>query len=611
MAQQFTVDFDTAGFGHNISTRINFIPRTWSDTDMGGPETADIDVVCQREELAHVFWLLARKVTIQNAFGTRVWHGVVHEIEVLWSGVRLIVSLENVTNAVRVAYVKRELDGKTNRYTTPWATDGASISRYGRRERLLSLGEATEEAALALRDQSLRFGARPQPQVEIGDGEVGGVTAVIHCQGPIHEAYRRYWENAKGLLEYTAMGSAKQGIGAYYRNTTISFEERDDIMDSANKLGALQKEVQFQVRGATVTTDGNGNVDIDNNHKYTVATHKHAGHIEVTTKGIRTQNAGPLVTLSRDGDARDMIAQRFTLPSDSGSWEVHKVAIQVQKTGPVTDNLIVDIRADAAGIPGTILESKQLAPSAVASYAVTWAEIEFANTTTLWPNTSYWVVVRRADGPQYNGDARLGRFYTVGVNDNLDTYANTCLVYNGASWIARDPECRMPFRITGAETITGQSSSMLQYLSGVTFTTVFADSHSAQLVPNHHNGDRLIGDILESYLSHGYNNGDRMLLAFDDPGVAKIYRRPEFQQSRALIVGDDGRVRLPAGAPYEPGKLIAGKWVELEFLPLLDSMEPMNNRIFVARSQYEVASDLLSFEVEGQTPPWEQGVENR
>ena len=71
------------------------------------------------------------------------------------------------------------------------------------------------------------------------------------------------------------------------------------------------------------------------------------------------------------------------------------IAVRALKAGTPTGDITMELCSDSAGIPGTVLETVNVAGDTLAE-DMQWVEFEFTSTINLSFATTYWIVVRKA-----------------------------------------------------------------------------------------------------------------------------------------------------------------------------------------------------------------------
>jgi len=115
---------------------------------------------------------LAARVDVKDRMGRLAWQGLVTEVEIHEPGYQYSYSLDDMANAVNVVYSNFTTDGAVTESTRPetdWKTNATSVSRYGRKERLLSIAGATAAQAELHRDRYLALHDYPLLSQRLSD----------------------------------------------------------------------------------------------------------------------------------------------------------------------------------------------------------------------------------------------------------------------------------------------------------------------------------------------------------------------------------------------------------------------------------------------------------
>ncbi|GIV81732.1 MAG: hypothetical protein KatS3mg051_1197 [Anaerolineae bacterium] len=586
----FTVELKDRSNAYTIvPSELSLRPRRWSDSAVGGPDSAVIDVAGPREQLVETLRWLGYEVTIRNELGTPVWWGVVNDVEVSLGGLSIGLSLDDMANRVAVAYTATNAGGADERGTTAWADDATSQDRYGTRELLVSAADTDSAAAAKLRDRVLAERKQPIPALRVESGDSG---ATIRCVGYWQRLGWQYYQQLAGVEEHTDIGNEAQPIGAHYTATTISFSEPggvndDDIYDSANGLGFLSVGDVFTVEGSA-----------SNNGTYTTKS-AGAGNVETVERLFSYEAAGAEVSIGKGKLSQvriNKVAQSFTL-SVNASWAVAYGYVHARRVGNPADNLKLSIYSDSSGSPGSLLVSATVAGSSL-STKFAWVEFNLGSSLTLSYGTTYWLVVER------DGAKDPSNYYEVALDEDLGYSGGALKVFNGYSWINRSTDADMPFRLVGREETTSQLSTMLNSSGFITGVDILDSSGVSTW--QYRAGDSTILEEAESLLSMGNSTGKRLLATVTPEKRVRISVAPD-QGDIDLAIDADGIIENAVGGRAEPGQLIAGRWLQAAFsVPLADNVAPVLP-LFVERSEYNVSSAQLSVEAGNVRSPWDVG----
>lgn len=578
---------------------IQLMPRKWSASDIGGPKAATIEAAGSLEDLAYLLTWLGDRAVIDNEMGSPVWWGVVYEIEANLGHVTVTLSLDTVYNKVAVIYPYTLPDGSTESRQTDWASDGISISRYGERQLLYSLPEGVKESAEAVRDRLLAQYADPPPMISTRTSHK--VSATLHCRGHWAMLDSQYWTNEKGLAAHEGSGGGVEYIGAALTDTTISFgapadpdgSERDFIADSGARFGLLVKGTVIHVSGAA---------QADNNKVTTVQKQFGNTAIETVENTQVDENAGATVTIAIGPRGRvGWVSQSFQIPSSSG-WTATHIALRLQRVGTPGDNLTVSLNPDDGGNPDSSLATGSISGMSVPT-SMNWVEIPLSSPVPLSPSTTYWVTVGRSGAPSLTG------YYVVGLDESV-SYGEVMKVHTGGvgfsgSWVARDPDANMPFRVFAEVDSIDQLREALDV--SPEFLSILGNPQQSGVTTRQYRGHEVnVLDEALSLLDLGTSNGKRLLALVDYHRNIVIAPVPE-SSSANPVLGIDGRLHHAGGALWEPGALVAGRWIDIDVLPVLDGLTATKGgrAVYVQECEYDAQSGRLIIQSEGALDPWQ------
>lgn len=168
-----------------------FKPVGFSVDVIGGYDAAEIEVDGPIEALFALTQMLRCGIELYDHSGQTIWQGLIKSVELPW-GQRIIGrSLDEAANTVQVAYNRPE--GTVGR--TAWATNARHIARYGTKQLVGSLTDATDAQALAYRDTLLAARSIwPAPKIVSRRGR-GQNTGRILCIGFYRTLDWQYYSN--------------------------------------------------------------------------------------------------------------------------------------------------------------------------------------------------------------------------------------------------------------------------------------------------------------------------------------------------------------------------------------------------------------------------------
>lgn len=173
-------------------------------------------------------WGLAERlrcpVTVYDETVSPAWWGYLAAVQVQDGRLRVDASLERLGNRLAVRYLRSPAGGSGGGETvqTAWADDPASQARFGVREQLLHLAEATDSAAAAYRDQSLERSKAVTASASLAGEPVERPCALLTCLGWWDTLSWRHYAQAAGQEGHLFEGAGVQALGAAAANTRLA-----------------------------------------------------------------------------------------------------------------------------------------------------------------------------------------------------------------------------------------------------------------------------------------------------------------------------------------------------------------------------------------------------
>lgn len=585
----------------------------------GGPMVAEMAVSGAFPALWDLLGWLLRPVEVRGEHGRRLWWGFVNEVRINMGGLTVGVSLDNMANRVAVAYATTDANGSPVNGTTEWVSDTDSISRYGTKELLESLGESGQAAAEAYRNTLLDARAWPRGVPSVGEGTPG--TATVICVGWIETLRWLRFARDEGRDEYGTLGGELHAIGwgltdnsigfaaegihdldanltaldvgdqvivsgtssnngtftvtqaasgelIVYSATTISFDPADDINDSAEGLGFVENDYFIYVSGSSANTGyhlidetGDGHIATADALTGTISAEAAGPSISIT-QGHRVTVAEALTDELPGGSPVTLtmvgvqLAQRFTAAS---GYTVAQIAIPVGRVGSPADNLVVELMSESASAPGSVLEAVSVTGTELIEDDQPFRWITFGETTTLVQGTSYWIRVRRS------GSVDAANYYVLGLTDEAG--GGSCKVWNGSAWVNHPRGLYLPHKVWGAEENGLQIARIVedagQFLAGSDVVT------TGRTTPEWRDGTKSAYNELMKLLAQGNSDGKRLLAEVTPERLLRVYAEPD--RPDAFGDGDrlatDGTLRGVSGGRRQRGLLPHGEWLVVDELP--------------------------------------------
>ena len=631
---------------------------------IGGYEYAEIALDGEALALWDALRWLRYYVIIRNENHNIMWAGIVTEATINLGGITVGKSLETMTNRIAVAYTYNDANGQAIRATTAWADDSEAQTRYGIIERLESQGDMEATEAEALRDRALDIYGKPSSVVTLGGGTVGGT---LRCRGLWSTLGWKLFNQPGGVVRYEETGNFEHLLGwsfsgntvgfeavedrihdlngrlkplreadvilvsgaanagnngtftvsqrttldapQSYTAATISFDETDDVKDSAGGLGFVEAYELIKVSGSAVS---------GNNRYYYAKSELAADAIALSPNVITTSPPGSTVTIEQGlSVALDasltteypantvtvtvvgtVLAQSFTLPVDV-PFTAAEIYIRVRRVGNPADSIKVGLRADASGVPsGVDLETKTILGSALGE-TMTWVKFTLANTTVLNYGATYWLLVSRSSS--YDPD----HYYMVELNEDAGYGDGVLKLWNGTTWVDRATVADLPFQLWAWRQTSDQVQDMLTSANQF-FSDLEIQNASGVYKRQYRDADQPALAEIEQLLAVGTTGGQRLLARVTPERVAQIYAEPSASPDNDAMLNADGRLLDVAGQPLENGRLPAGKWIQLAGAPVnVDESEKLSP-LFVERAEWDCEAETFgALEFKGAPNPWE------
>jgi len=550
------------------------------------------------------------------------------------------------------------------RETTSWLEDADSVAEYGRKELLYTSSGSSLAHAEAARAMLLAQKKFPIPTIERADNGKIGVTlrcrgwySILNWRYYAESAGLEMYstsgpgDQAVGTQSAIVNEAAGASVGidgqiANYTAATISFDAATQrINDSANGLAIFLDGTTIRIKGS-VSNDGT----------YTITDGANAGYIAVAGSAIVNETAGASVgidgqianytaatisfdaatqrindsangladflddttirvegSVSNNGSyivlaggnagfiaveaANERIGQGFQL---SKAWTVKTVEINIKAVETVTDNVDVQICADASGAPGTVLGSGAITGSTVPADYV-WMVINLTTPVSLDAGTPYWLVVKRS------GALDAVNYFVLEVNEDLGYSAGALRLYTGAAWVARVPDADLNFKLSSTEDTAIQIKNIVT-AAGEFITAVDLDCYSGLPISQFRDGDGLALYEVEEMLKMGTSNFRRMLATVDINRRVRIYEEPT--NDNPYLISKKGELRDALDNPVRAEQCPVGVYARLkDVIPgSLDTSKLADpSLMFVDEAEYTPDTGKLMVQPRGMESPWDIG----
>lgn len=646
-----SVWLDPEGGWSEASPEYQLTPVWYSGSEVGTYDRAEIEGAGSKEALWAALGWLNRRVQIRNEYGTTVWAGFINEVRISLGGLVMGVSLEPMANRVKVIYSYEDANGAPADGDTGYSDDSESITRYGVKEDVESIGDADEALALKRQSEILRARGRPKGTPSLTKEKPG---LRLICLGQWHKLGWKFYENLVGRVVYEPVsesvedvlgwGFTSDQVGFYhvvdsihdlgarfdalkvgdrfsvsgsannntvftvtetapddeqevYTATTISFDPNDDIMDSAGGLGFVREQAMIRVQGSSLNSGyhlingaGSSHVTTDTGWKGVVVSEGAGASITITQgNGVRVAQGVAKELPGATVTVWALSQQIMQIFQVDGAWRFHQVAIKVGKVGNPVDNLFVEIRTVSGGNPTGVVVDGGFAPGGQISETPEWRWFRCQNVQAA-VSTDYALVVRRSgamDGENY---------YVVELNEEEIYVHGAVKHYDGFSWIARTPAASMPFRVYGSLDNALQIKAMLT-AAGV-FSVVDANVLSSVYTQLWRGGENRILDEVAKLIAAQTSSGKRLQakVGLDGNNVTVV------EEPTASAENDDrwmsnGVIQSAGGTEAERGVLPVGRWLVLGDLPSsLDVMLAGVSPVMVGTAEYDCKSGEMRVE---------------
>lgn len=285
-------NFDNIAFPAGVTVKV----IRYSEKAVGGYAEAEIEIFGSDEALAQSLNWLRYGIVIKNKSGTVVWSGYVEGVDIIAGALWDRVSLQAMWNKVAVTYSYNAANGDWIRGTTAYSSDSDSISRYGTKENVFSMGDGESALAIAKRDEIVRQQGKPTA-LPIVDSAERGVR--LYCRGLWNTLNWKYFQRLEGKIENEGTNSefafplgwkvaASQQIG--FLGTTTTYTRSVTSATNATPIVITTSTAHSLSSGDIVTISGvGGNTAANGTFKVASAT---ATTFQLTNSGTGADIAG-------------------------------------------------------------------------------------------------------------------------------------------------------------------------------------------------------------------------------------------------------------------------------------------------------------------------------
>ena len=387
--------------------------------------------------------------------------------------------------------------------------------------------------------------------------------------------YTTQWsEDAELVAEY---GKKEMLLSVSDVNETTALAARDNflarrkkIMANTNLSGSGEKKATITLLGWYYTLDWQYYANSTGKESY-----------ETTGSGGREIGE----------DDRPILGQSIQIASAT-AWTATSIWLRPWKVGVPSDNLVVSLKADNAGVPGTTLASGQIGGADIATEA-DWLEFVLNIGVELQPATTYWIHVARSGAVVFEGPD----YFMVDTNAD-GGYANgSILLYNTnlSAWAA---EVGQPgdllFKVVGTTETTSQIATLVA-VSGQFFEGVIVENLSGIQSNPFRDGDTPGLFELEKILDGGTTNYRRLLCEVTHTLYLRVYEEPATPADPKTSYGlTKNRILVTSAlTPVDPASCPVAIWCHLVDVipPTVDlALVADPSLFFIEEAEYDVAS---------------------
>ncbi len=291
-------------------------------------------------------------------------------------------------------------------------------------------------------------------------------------------------------------------------------------------------------------------------------------------------------------DDRPIVGQSFQIAAAS-AWTATSIWLQCWKVGAPIDNLVVSLKADDAGVPGTTLASGQLGADDIGTES-DWLEFVLNVGVELQPATTYWIQVARSGAVVFEGPD----YFMVDAN-SAGGYANgSMLLYNTniSAWAA---ETGYPgdllFKVVGNVETTSQIVTLIT-TCGQFFAGSIIESVSGIESNPYRFGDTPGLYELLKLLNAGTSNHRRLLCEVTPNRYLRVFEEAAVPANPLASYGltKDGKLVTQYLTWVDPISCPVGFWChQVDVIPpTVDlSIVADPSLFFIEEAEYDVAAD--------------------
>lgn len=224
----------------------------------GGCRLASLSATGKYEAAWELVDFLRYGVEIFDDLNTRVWWGYINSVSINSGPISYGLSLDTMHNSVKVAYsyVAPGSNEVGERKTTAASTNTESISDFGTKQKIISMGGLSDTQGTAIRDTYLTQHKYPTPTIDFSSEGINSISVDIECKGWYDTLDWKYYSNSGTASAATTAqaGSIVATCGQFITTTIITdasgvnssvyraeestgLQEMDDILKTGTSAG--------------------------------------------------------------------------------------------------------------------------------------------------------------------------------------------------------------------------------------------------------------------------------------------------------------------------------------------------------------------------------------
>lgn len=291
-------------------------------------------------------------------------------------------------------------------------------------------------------------------------------------------------------------------------------------------------------------------------------------------------------------DDRPIMAQSIQIAAAT-AWTADRIWLRPWKAGSTlpSDNLVVSIKADNAGEPGSTLATAQLGAADIGTQA-DWLEFVLSAGVTLQPATTYWIHIARS------GAVAENNYFMVDTNQEAGYPRGIIRLYNTnlSQWVT-EPESwqgDLLFKLVGTIETTGQISTLVSNCGQFFGGTIIEDA-SGRVSNPYRDGDTTALFELMKILDGGTSNYRRLLCEVTPNRYLQVFEEPAQPSDPLESYGltKDKALVTQYGTPLDLAGCPVGIWCHLVDVipPTVDlSMVADPSLFFIEEAEFDAGS---------------------